>query len=626
MSLELVSHLRRNLLMALAMFALTQICALAQTSYTPPAVAPVPNPCPRFAAGGAVQNPAALFSSNGILSVNFSYQTRVDAYGRTLFCFMTPGGLENPTLYVLPGDNLVITVTNNTPVGMNPMALNSPNCGATTMDSSSLNIHYHGTNTSPVCGQDEVIKTVINSGQTFQYNVAFPSNEPPGLYWYHPHVHGISEPAVLGGASGAIVVEGIQNVQPAVAGLRQQILVIRDQPQIQGLPEGSGGCTNGVPFQDLTINNVPIDSNQAAPPNGPVTFTPAVLHVNPGEKQFWRVTNSVADTILDLQVQYDGVAQTLQLVSIDGVPVNSQDGIQPGGLIPITHFRLPTASRIEFIVTTPTSNIASAQMVTTSIATGPAGDCDPSRPIFNVALGGDVISADATVPASSTITTAEQRFAGLATAPIAQKRLLYFAENTITNQFFMVVYPQPPAVFNPNAPPAITATQGTVEQWTVQNTAQENHEFHLHQTHFLVQSQNNFDINGAPLAPAVVGQYLDMIEVPHWDGNPNHPFPSVTLLVDFRGHDIGSFVFHCHILNHEDLGMMNIIQVVPASAAWNQSPAALVAVAQNADAPATRVAPRIAAPRTNRSGSPAPMRMPMPVAASTKPDGGAEQQ
>jgi FtsP/CotA-like multicopper oxidase with cupredoxin domain len=599
--------------MGLAMFALTQICALAQTSYTPPAVAPVPNPCPRLAAGSAVENPPALFSSNGILSVNFSYQTRVDAYGRTLFCFMTPGGLENPTLYVLPGDHLVITVTNNTPVGMNPMALNPPNCGATTMDSSSLNIHYHGTNTSPVCGQDEVIKTIINSGQTFQYNVAFPSNEPPGLYWYHPHVHGISEPAVLGGASGAIVVEGIQNVQPAVAGLRQQILVIRDQPQIQGYPEGPGGCTNGVPFQDLTINNVPINSNQAAPPNGPVTFTPAVLHVNPGEKQFWRVTNSAADSILDLQVQYGGSAQTLELVSIDGVPVNSQDGTQPGGLIPITHFRLPTASRIEFIVTTPTSNFESAQLVTTSIATGPNGDCDPSRPVFDIALGGEAIPADATVPASSALTTAGQRFAGIATAPIAKERLLYFSENTATNQFFMTVYPQQPAVFNPNAPPAITATQGTVEQWTVQNTALENHEFHLHQTHFLVQSQNNFAINGAPLAPAVVGQYLDMIEVPHWDGNPNHPFPSVTLLVDFRGQDIGSFVFHCHILNHEDLGMMNIIQVVPAPAAWNQSPAGPAADARNADAPETPVAPRSAAPRANRSGSPAPHTMIMPV-------------
>lgn len=362
----MVSHLRGKALTALAMFALLQICAFAQTTFTPPAVAPVPNPCPRFTAGSPVLNPVALFSSHGILSVNFSYQTRTDAENRTLFCFMTPNGLENPTLHVKPGDHLVITITNNTPAGMNPMEVNPPNCGAAFMNSSSVNIHYHGTNTSPTCGQDEVIKTIINSGQTFQYNVAFPSNEPPGLYWYHPHIHGIAEAAVLGGASGAIVVDGIQNIQPAVAGLPQQIIVLRDQPQLNGLTEGPGGCTNDIPFQDITVNNVPINSLQAVA-GGAVTFTPAVLNVRSGEKQFWRVTNSSADTIMDLQVQYNGVAQTLELVGIDGVPVNSQDGTTTPSLIPVTHFRLPPASRVEFIVTTPTASVKTAQFVTLSL-------------------------------------------------------------------------------------------------------------------------------------------------------------------------------------------------------------------------------------------------------------------
>jgi len=614
MTPTLVSRLCGKASIALAAFALMQVHSLAQTTFTPPAVAPVANPCPRFAAGSAVLNPAALFSSNGILAVNFSYQTTTDDEGRTLFCFMTPSGLENPTLHVNPGDRLVITVTNNTPAGTNPMELNAPNCGSATMNSSSLNIHYHGTNTSPTCGQDEVIKTVINSGQTFQYNVAFPSNEPPGLYWYHPHIHGIAEPAVLGGASGAIVVDGIQNVQTAVAGLRQQILVLRDQPQLNGLTEGPGGCINGVPFQDITVNNVPINSFQAS--NGVVTFTPAVLNVRPGEKQFWRVTNSGADSILDLQVQYNGVAQTLELVGIDGVPVNSQDGTTTPSLIPVTHFRLPPAARVEFIVTTPTAAVKTAQFVTTAIATGVNGDCDPTRPIFNIALGGDNSTsdpiADATVAPSSVVSSAVQRFAGLATAPIAQTRLLYFSENSDQTQFFMTVSPQTPAVFNPNAAPAIQATQGTVEQWTVQNRAQENHEFHLHQVHFLVQSQNNFAINNnAPQSPADTGQYLDMIEVPAWDGNPAHPYPSVTLLVDFRGQDIGSFVFHCHILGHEDLGMMNIIQVVPAPAAWNKSLSPSPAVAVNTDAVPAKI------PAST-------MSMPMPATVSTKAGGGGQ--
>jgi FtsP/CotA-like multicopper oxidase with cupredoxin domain len=102
-----------------------------------------------------------------------------------------------------------------------------------------------------------------------------------------------------------------------------------------------------------------------------------------------------------------------------------------------------------------------------------------------------------------------------------------------------------------------------VEDWTIQNRAQENHEFHFHQIHFLVLSQNNFEINGSPQITAENGQFLDMQQVPFWDGNPSHPFPSITVRMDFRGPDIGNFVYHCHILGHEDNGMMAIISVLP---------------------------------------------------------------
>ncbi len=564
----------RASVLALAFFSLglAQPARCAQTSATSGAalaVPPVANPCPRFAAGSVVHQPPALFSQNGVLSVRFSYQTRTDAAGRTLFCFMTPNGLENPTLHVKPGDHLIVTVTNNTPAQPLTMAINGPNCGATAMGNSSLNIHYHGTNTSPTCHSDEVIKTIINSGETFQYSVAFPANEPPGLYWYHPHIHGIAEAAVLGGGSGALVVDGIQNVQPAVAGLRHRILVVRDQLQVQGLDEGPGGCTNDVPFQDITVNNVPIDSNQATP-GGPVTFTPAVLHMTPGERQFWRVTNSSSDTILDLQLQFDGVAQPIQLVAIDAVSVGSQDGTQPGRLLPVTHFRLPPASRVEFIAQAPPAGVKLAQLMTTSINTGADGDCDPTRPIFTVKVvskpDGDEPIADDAVGTFTALNTNAQRFKGLATWPVARQRLVFFDEIQPTT-FFMAVAGQPETVFDPNAGPAITATQGTVEEWTVENHALENHEFHFHQLHFLVESQNNFELNGQTQAPAIVGQYLDMIEVPGWDGNPSHAYPNVKLRIDFRGPDVGTFVFHCHILGHEDLGMMNIIQVVPAGTA-----------------------------------------------------------
>jgi len=229
-----------RIFIAVLVFALVQICAFAQTP-----VPPVANPCPRFAAGSTIHQPPALFSNNGVLNVQFSYQTTTDSVGRQLFCFMTPSGLENPTLHVSPGDTLNITVTNNTPtspVGETFELYNAPNCGDTTqqtqdptqnggMTGGSMNIHYHGTNTTPACHGDNVVKTLVNSGHTFSYSLKFPTNEPPGLYWYHPHVHGLAEAAVFGGASGALVVDGINNIQPAVANLRHRVIVIRTSLQ-----------------------------------------------------------------------------------------------------------------------------------------------------------------------------------------------------------------------------------------------------------------------------------------------------------------------------------------------------------------------------------------------------------
>ena len=272
---------------------------------------------------------------------------------------MTPNGLQNPTLHVKPGDHLIITVTNNTPAQVQHMTINPPNCppGTVQMTGSSLNIHYHGTNMSPTCHSDEVIKTLINSSQTFQYTLTIPADEPPGLYWYHPHVHGLSDPAVLGGASGALVVDGIENLKPAVANLPQRILMIRDQQKRQNIRQGIGTDPNGVPFKDLTINHIPTNATTDTT-TGRTTYTPAILQMEAGKPQFWRVSNSTADSILDLHVLFDGVPQTIEIVAIDGVPVNSQDGAQPGSPIQVEHFRLPTASRVEFIVNGPSGHCA----------------------------------------------------------------------------------------------------------------------------------------------------------------------------------------------------------------------------------------------------------------------------
>ena len=272
--------------------------------------------------------------------------------------------------------------------------------------------------------------------------------------------------------------------------------------------------------------------------------------------------NLAADTILDVQLLYDGVPQVLQLVALSGVPTGSQDGTQQGQLVPVTHILIPPAGRAEFIMTAPASSVKTPRFVTQNIDTGPDGDNDPARPIAALLPVAAILPALPQLP-SVAGPAWKQRFEGLKTAPVTGYHLVYFSENNPLSQFFITADNQTPALFDPNVPPAITTTQGSVEDWLVENRTLENHEFHIHQIHFLLTERD-----GVPVPPEEQ-QFLDTIDVPYWSGSG--PYPSVKVRMDFRGPDIGDFVFHCHILEHEDGGMMQIIRVLPAGV-FNAAP------------------------------------------------------
>ena len=541
-----------RILCGLTVLAISQTCVFAQGR------------CERFPSGSTVSEPENLYSQNGVLTVDFTYRTSTDSYGFIRYCFVNSDGAQSPTLHVNPGDTLIINLTNLVPEGSGKMPAMSEmemskagegGCGATGMTGSSVNMHFHGTNTSPTCHQDEVIHTIINSGETFRYEVHFPKDEPPGLYWYHPHIHRIATPAVQGGATGAIVVEGIENVNPAVAGLPQRIFVIRDNPAASPvkLPQDSAKY-------DLSVNYIPVGSPD---------FIPAVLPMKPGEKQFWRIVNSAAINILDLNLIYDGEQQPLELISLDGVPIGSQDGTGQGKSITQKSLLLPPAGRAEFIVTGPSSDVKVARLMTRKVDTGPGGDLSSNRPLFDI-----VTSEAGAAPSDITMVPAvsgpppPERFAGLADAKPTATRKLYFSESD--KYLFITVEGQKPKPYHMDDPPAIVTTQGAVEDWTIENRSPEIHEFHMHQIHFKLLARN-----GTPL-PKRDQHFLDTVNVPYWSGTG--PYPSVTLRMDFRGPTVGDFVYHCHILDHEDNGMMAIIRVLPktkaSSTTTSNSPAA----------------------------------------------------
>ncbi len=182
--------------------------------------------CARYTTGSTVSDPPVLQSQNGELETTMKFLMVTDSQGLARNCYVTDTGLEAPTLVVNPGDKLIIHFANHLPApasnaseSMASMKMSLANDDTTAsnpcnkvMGTNVTNIHFHGTDIAPVCGQDEVIHTLVQPGQSFDYNFTIPTSEPPGLYWYHPHPHGISEGQVQGGATGTLIVEGIQNI------------------------------------------------------------------------------------------------------------------------------------------------------------------------------------------------------------------------------------------------------------------------------------------------------------------------------------------------------------------------------------------------------------------------------
>ncbi|MFI5086796.1 MAG: multicopper oxidase domain-containing protein [Terriglobales bacterium] len=531
-------------LVALSSFALQ---ANAQGLDTADAV------CPRFAAGASVSNPPELRSHHGALETTLTFKSAVDATGLTRYCYISESGLQSPTLRVKPGDLLIIHFRNalqpatdsaNLPAA--PMhAGHDPDapCRGGKMSGSSTNLHFHGMNVPPKCHQDEVIHTSISPGTSFDYRIRIPADEPPGLYWYHPHLHGSTERQIQGGASAALVVEGIQAYNPSLAGLPERILVIRDQP----LPASRNPRPSTAPAWDLSVNYVPVTYPE---------YQPATIRVKPAERQFWRIVNAAGNTILDIQLVVLGVPQSVQVFSIDGVPISS-------GPLTRDDLLLGPGARAEFVLTTP-DNGETAQLITRKWDTGPSGDSDPQRPLANItATRGVQESALAAMPKQ------EQKASHLARATPTVERRLYFTQSGFDDddklpgsgkdddantRFYILVDAYGKTLFDMNAPPTIVVHRGTVEDWIVTNNTFEDHVFHIHQLHFQL-----LEINGQKVSDAVI---RDTINVPH--KSRSAPPPSVKLRMDFRGDSVvGTFMYHCHIVAHAEGGMMGAIQVLP---------------------------------------------------------------
>jgi len=483
----------RTAIPAIAIIVTGVVCALRMTA----------NP------SDLLSTPLELHAKHHTLSLTL--HAAVTSDGKNSFYF--DGQPNAPTLRVSPGDQLKITYINDLPAKAKETCAITPCMDMT-------NLHFHGLAVSPDAPQDDVLDMMAAPGQTLHYAVQIPIDHPPGLYWYHTHPHGESHRQALDGMSGAIVIEGIESYFPPLAGLPERVLVVRGRSIVND-PQ-SADLKHRV---DLSAD---VCGGEQEAPEEVMTVNGSVrpkIEIAPGERQFWRLVNASADRYLDLQLE----GQTFEIVAMDGVPIVQHDPEHPTRSA--DHVLLPPAGRLEAIVTGPAGDTP-RRLVSRCVDTGPEGDPNPAMVLADIVPRP---AAHSTPKVLESMRKTDLKTLDLAAEEKAPPRfIVIFTED---KKGFYINGEK----FAPDAAPMVHAKVGTYQHWRIVNASGELHPMHIHQVHFLAYTEND--------KPIVDPLWLDTVNVPYGG--------TVDVIMDFTDPVIrGMSVFHCHLLNHEDKGMM----------------------------------------------------------------------
>jgi suppressor of ftsI len=361
------------------------------------------------------------------------------------------------------------------------------------------NLHGHGMFMSPIGISDNVLR-VMKAGTFNHIEWKLPTDIEPGTYWYHTHLHGLVEKQVFSGLSGVVIVDGLDELLP---------------PDLQAVPQ------HVVALKDLQVKNGAI-VNTNIDSNAPTTRTvngqvDPVLTVPTNETQMLRLANIGADIWYRLKLS----GTQFRVIAEDANPVAQ--------VWTADELVLPPGKRFDVLVRWPQAGTQTLK--TLPYSTGPDGDNYPERRLMTVQVNGDPIP-DVAWP------TSLAPVSPLATDHVDRTRHLLFSENPKTNQFYINGKQFDATHVN------FVATLGTTEEWTIKNVAREEHPFHIHVNDFMVMA-----VNGKP-----VQSYSEQDTVPL-------PVKGEVRIRMHFNRFVGTYVFHCHILAHEDNGMMGIIDV-----------------------------------------------------------------
>lgn len=525
---------------------------------------------------------------------------------------------------------------------------------------------------NPMNGEPVVsphLHAAVQMGST-DYTIKIPANHPSGLYWFHPHAHGISLNQMSAGLSGILTIGSVGDyvcADSACSARGDQFpvrhLILKDtqvlkggtvqteedpdfcltsSPPAAGITLGAGGCSGTNQSDDgggdyrggrwfFTVNGQVVPTMTVKAPLG----------------EIWRITNASGSASYDLQLfsKTHDRSLVMQVLSIDGVSVAPASNTSPAdfariagqklnpvhcpGLEPGSHLernaeplcvaslRMMPSSRAEVWVTyrsadqrpaAPSAN-ESVVLRTVGVQTGPGGDTWPPIDLANIsfapgsagslgkspavdflavrgdakrlmtpaAISGDLYSANTAVAPDPTCH---------ALAP-GHRRRIFFNVPASNPDAFGLGYEeldaqgqpvpgtfQDVAQFDPMRPtvclPLGPGNTSVKEVWELVNLANEDHNFHIHQVHFRVVSAAELDGTRVPNRVLGDGITMDGLPLEHTDGTcatvqdwRNGVCTAYPAVIEIPFAIAGDFVYHCHILEHEDGGMMARIRVRP---------------------------------------------------------------
>jgi suppressor of ftsI len=463
----------------------------------------------------AVANPPEV---RGPFTLVATYDSAV---GHNAFAYN--GDFVPPVIRVMPGGVIKLHYVNNLPFHSDEMCATGPCTNMT-------NLHFHGLHVSPQNPQDDVLTMTAMPGQALDYKVEVPSYAAPGLYWYHTHPHGESARQDLDGMSGAIIVEGIDQYYPQVRNMRERVLILRDQD----LEHAEAGLRERM-LQRVEVPSSPCGTATEQRRERIFTLNGAIrprIPIDSGERQFWRIVNASPDLYADLQLS----GGQFEIVALDGTPLSYHDPRRSSRKV--DHVLLPPAGRVEAIVIGPPSG-SRATLSTLCVDTGPDGDANPAMVIADVGAPSDHSPIRTVVDPSG---------------PLAHDKVgkTLVRELEASKPDFTVTFTEDKNGFYINGKkfsmqdePLVRVRVGGLQHWRIVNSTREIHPFHIHQVHFLAYAANS--------KRSTSPEWLDTVDVPYGG--------SVDLIMDFTDPLIrGMSVFHCHLLTHEDKGMMAKIQ------------------------------------------------------------------